>query len=169
MKELIGDYEAFLTSIAQVFEKIGIAKAELVMCDHLCYRVATEERYQQMRELLSNSAQDIGEVPVSGRLITTFELDQPLRAAGWSVPCIELPAPKDGSPYSEGLEHAEFVVPNLQRFMQLHSELPFNTAALTKQINPELGLKMSQHRLSVKFHEIALGAVVRLERRLETK
>lgn len=167
MKEVIGDYDAFVHSINQAFDRIGIDTSELVMCDHLCYRVESEARYREMKESLAVVAQNIGEVPVSGRLISTFEFAQPLEVGGWRIPCIELPAPKEGAPCSEGLEHAEFVVVgSLESFQRRYSSLPFSDKAMGKQINPELGLKMPEHGLSVKFHEIALGAVVRLERRL---
>lgn len=168
MKDIIGDYEYFVGNINRSFENIGInAREELAMCDHFCYRVASEDRYGQMKSILEDVARNIGEVMVSGRLITTFEFSQPLEAGGWRIPCLELPAPKEGSLYEEGLEHAEFVViGSLSDFQVRHRELLFNEDAMTKQINPELGLKMPEHNLSVKFHEIPLGAVVRLEKRI---
>ena len=167
-REVIGDYEAFIDSINSAFDHIGIvADKELVMCDHLCYRVENETRYQEKKGELEAVAEEIGEVMVSGRLITTFELNEPLAAGGWLIPWLELPSPKDGAPYIEGLEHAEFVVlGSLADFRERHDGLPFNDKAMNKKINPELGLKIPEYNLSVKFHEIALGAVVRLEKRL---
>lgn len=167
MKSLIGDYDSFVANINSRFLEIGIyAKSEFTICDHLCYRVETDERYQEMKTLLGSMATSIGEVPVSGRLISTFELQEPIETGGWVIPWIELPAPKEGSEYKEGLEHAEFVVvKSLDDFRDRHSDLPFNDEGISKIINPELGLKIPG--LSVKFHEISLGAVVRLERRLE--
>lgn len=167
MKELIGDYDAFVDTINQQLVEIGInAKKEFTICDHLCYRVETDERYQEMKLLLGEVAKNIGEVLVSGRLISTFELHEPLKTGGWVIPWVELPAPKEGSPYEEGLEHAEFVVVrSLEDFRERHGNLAFNDKGMNKTINPELGLKLPD--TSVKFHEIALGAVVRLEKRLE--
>lgn len=167
MKKLIGDYDGFVDNINKNLAEIGIdTRSEFTICDHLCYRVGTDERYEEMKTLLGSGATNIGEVPVSGRLISTFELQEPLETGGWVIPWIELPAPKEGSGYEEGLEHAEFVVvKSLDDFRARHSDLPFNDKGMSKVINPELGLKLPG--LSVKFHEIALGAVVRLEGRLE--
>ena len=107
----------------------------------------------------------IGEVKVSGRPIATFEFDEPLKAAGWRVPYLELPAPKPGSVYSEGLEHCELVVIGaLDKFAKRYVDLPFDHKGMKKLINPELGLKTDY--MSVKFHEQPLGAVVRIEQRL---
>lgn len=166
MRNIIGDYQGFVATINRRFVEVGIdAGSELVMCDHLCYRVDSQEEYVKMQSLLSKVASNIGEVPVSGRLITTFELHEPLEVGGWTIPYIELPAPKPGSPYPSGLEHAEFVVVSLGDFQNRHNNLPFNDKGMSKVINPELGLNMGD--VSVKFHEISLGAVVRLEERLD--
>lgn len=52
----------------------------------------------------------LAESMVAGRRIATFQIDLWLHVGGWTVPYLELPEPKDGSPYREGLEHAELVV-----------------------------------------------------------
>lgn len=165
MNHLLGDYAGFVQALNSGLEAAGVSRDDLVLCDHLCYRVETDRRYAEMKDSLTAIAKNIGEVSVAGRLISTFELDEPLQTGGWTIPCVELPAPKPGSPYVEGLEHAEFVVVNLERFIDSYIQLPFNTKAMGKQINPELGLALHKG-VSVKFHEIALGAVVRLEGRL---
>ncbi len=165
MKQIIGDYEAFINKTNSGLKATGIDRSELAMCDHLCYRVETLERYEEMSQLLSEKAISLGEAEVSGRMIATFEFIELLEAGGWRIPYLELPQPKGGSPYLEGLEHAEFVViGNLERFQQRHSELPFNTKGMSKKINAELGLKTGD--LSVKFHMQQLGAVIEIEKRL---
>ncbi|MDO8335894.1 MAG: VOC family protein [Candidatus Saccharibacteria bacterium] len=168
MIEILGDYEAFIAKTSKGLEDSGIQRSELAMMDHICYRVETMDRYKDVFRSLGSLANMIGEVEVAGRPIATFELDEPLSAAGWVVPYLELPAPKDGSPYPEGLEHAELVViGDVEKFAKRHSDLPFNRKGMGKAINPELGLKIDG--LSVKFHEQPLGAVVRIEDRLEQK
>lgn len=165
MIEILGDYKTFITDTSKGLEQAGIDRSELAMMDHICYRVETIERYKEMFKSLGTIANMIGEVDVAGRPIASFELNEPLRADGWVVPYLELPAPKDGSPYPEGLEHAELVViGDVEKFAQRHSGLPFNRKGMGKVINPELGLKTDG--LSVKFHEQPLGAVVRIEDRL---
>lgn len=166
MIEILGDFKTFIADTSKGLEKAGIDRSELAMMDHVCYRVETIERYKEMFRSLGTLTNMIGEVDVAGRPIATFELDEPLRADGWVVPYLELPAPKEGSPYPEGLEHAELVViGDVEKFAQHHSDLPFNRKGMDKVINPELGLKTDG--LSVKFHEQPLGAVVRIEERIE--
>jgi predicted metalloenzyme YecM len=163
MKELIGDYEIFIQNISDGLERCGIPRSELTMMDHICYRVETNERYKEMMTELRAYGTMIGENEVSGRLIATFELNTYIHVGGWVVPYIELPAPKEGSFYAEGLEHAELVVAgSLERFLEHHTDLAFGSGGMNKIINPEAGLKADG--ISVKFHEQQLGAVVRIEK-----
>ena len=163
---LLGDTSAFIRAISDGVERCGISRGELAAMDHVCYRVETSERYREMLEHLKGFGTLLGENEVNGRMIATFELDEYLHEAGWTVPYVELPAPKPGSAYAEGLEHAELVVVgSLDRFMARHNDLPFSGGGLSKIINPEAGLKAEG--ISVKFHEQQLGAVVRIEKQLE--
>ncbi len=166
MQNIISGYEAFVDNVNRGLTECGIDRDELAMMDHICYRVETDERYDEMKRKLGEAAHLLGETEVSGRLIATFECDEPLRAGGWQIPCIELPQPKEGAPYPEGLEHVELVtVRSLEQFEALHPDLPFDHKGMGKTINPELGLKHAG--ISVKFHEQPLGAVVRIENRLK--
>lgn len=163
--DIIGNYKLFIEGLDAGLVDSSIERSELAMMDHICYRVATNERYQELLEVLKTRCQFLGEAAINGRPIATFELPDYLRVASWTVPYLELPAPKSGAPYTEGLEHAEFVViGSLDRFQQRHHELHFSYAGMSKIINPELGLKTP--KMSVKFHEQPLGAVVRIEQRL---
>ncbi len=165
MKEILGDYEAFVKGVGVGLAASGIGRRELAMMDHICYRVETQERYKELLDELGSIAVLLGEAKVSGRNIATFELHSYITVDGWVVPYLELPEPKIGSPYPEGLEHAELVViGSLDKFMKEHADLAFDAKGLTREINPELGLKTEL--MSVKFHEQPLGAVVRIEQRL---
>lgn len=165
MQQYIGDYEAFIGTVSTGLAAAGISRSELAMMDHICYRVESQERYDELLGVLSAAALLLGESVVGGRTIATFEFHDYLRVDGWTVPYLELPAPKVGSPYAEGLEHAELVViGGLDRFARRHADLPFDTKGLGKDLNPELGLKIEG--LSVKFHMLPLGAVVGIEQRL---
>lgn len=166
LEACIGDYARFVADVSDGLARCGVQRDELAAMDHICYRVETIDRYREMLEKLKEFGTLLGENEVSGRMIATFELDEYLRADGWTIPYLELPAPKEGSPYSEGLEHVELVViGSLERFMTRHSDLPFSHGGMSKAINPEAGLKAEG--ISVKFHEQQLGAVVRIERRLQ--
>lgn len=165
MHKIIGDYQSFISSINYELDNASIDTRDLAMLDHLCYRVETQDRYDELKQRLSDHDEYLGEATVGGRQISTFEFTDPLEAGGWRIPYLELPEPKAGSPYKEGLEHAEFVViGGLSRFLHKYDRLTFETKALTKKINPEIGLKLGT--VSVKFHEQPLGSIVRLEQSL---
>lgn len=165
MKEIIGDYELFIQNIDAGLKRLGITRDEISMMDHVCYRVETIERYQEMLKKAETIGLLLGESEINGRRIATFEFNDYLQTAGWTVPYLEIPAPKEGSPYSDGLEHAELVViGSLERFLERHKNLPFSYGGISKSINPEAGLKADG--ISVKFHEQQLGAVVRIEKQL---
>lgn len=165
LKQLLGDYESFVADIDAGLKRCGIDARDLSMLDHICYRVETIERYKGMKAALAKCALLLGEAMVGGRLIATFECEEPLEAGEWRIPYVELPQPKEGSPYPEGLEHAEFVVVgSLDRFQRVYPDLPYDRKGMGKTINPELGLKYEG--ISVKFHEQQLGAVVRIEDRM---
>ena len=166
MKELIGDYEQFVANINWGLYELGIETTDLVMMDHLCYRVETERRYHELRRQIGRTATLLGETEVSGRLIAVFDFPEPLEVGGWRIPSLELPQPKQRSPYHEGLEHAEFVtVGSLDWFQGKYEHLPFTHNGMNKKLNPEIGLRHAG--ISVKFHEQPLGAVVRTEKRLK--
>lgn len=165
MRDIIGDFEPFVENINRGLSQVGVSRDELSMMDHICYRVETNGRYFEMLGEIARRAILLGESKINGRMIATFEFHEPLEAGGWRIPYLELPQPKEGSPYAEGLEHAELVViGGLDAFRARHDELPFNDAGMGKAINPELGLKAAG--MSVKFHEQQLGAVVRIEKSL---
>lgn len=165
IQAVIGDYKAFIGNISDALTQLGIKRDEVSMIDHICYRVETYDQYEKMLIEVAKIAKLLGISEINGRPIATFEFNEYLKVAGWTVPYLELPAPKEGSPYIEGLEHAELVVVgNLERFLERHSELPFTYKGINKSINPEAGLKTAG--ISVKFHEQQLGAVVRIEKQL---
>lgn len=168
MENLLGDYHGFVANINRQLEGwMGVDRAKLAMLDHICYRVETLERYHELIQRFGEAALLLGESEINGRPIATFEFKEPLRTGGWRIPYLELPAPKEGSPYNEGIEHAEFVtVGDVEKFAAEHFELPFDRSGMEKLINPELGLKIPEKELSIKFHEQPLGAVVRIEQRL---
>ena len=166
MWNVLGDYKAFIEKVEAVLRDLGVNRDEIAMMDHLCYRVESQERYDQLLTLFSKEAMLLGESEVNGRMIAVFEFQKALQGSGWTVPYLELPAPKLGSSYSEGLEHAELVVlGGLARFMDRHPNISFSLNGMNKLINPEAGVKGGT--ASVKFHELQLGTVVRIEKQLE--
>lgn len=130
--------------------------------DHLCYRVGTTERYALLREALCNESELLAETMISGRPIATFRLHAPIIHGARAIHLVELPAPKPGSAYTEGWEHAEFVVnEDLLAFTQRHAHLNWDLTDLDKPMNADVRLRLGD--FSVKFHRMALDEVIRRE------
>lgn len=161
MNEMIGDYEAFVANINRGLEMAGISREELALLDHLGYRTETLEEYHQALEKFQQIGEDMGAIEVEGRPINIINLHEPLRAGGWTIPFLEVVAPKAASPYRSGLEHAEFVtVRLLGDFERQHADLNFISDAMHRRPNPEL--KYRENGISVKFHRMSIGTVVEL-------
>lgn len=132
--------------------------------DHVCYRVAAMGRYETMRTMLAGSGTLLGEHQIGGRPIATFRLNEPFRFDGRSIAVIELPAPKPGSDYLEGFEHAEFVVPeDPLSFAQRFPLLKWDLDGASKQTNADV--RLNYDGFSVKFHQRSLAEVIADEER----
>ncbi|OGL23896.1 hypothetical protein A2791_03260 [Candidatus Saccharibacteria bacterium RIFCSPHIGHO2_01_FULL_46_30] len=165
MKEVLGDYEAFVAEANKLIDQSGIARKEIIMCDTLCYRVETNERYDELKKLLASHALSSHEEEVNQRMITVYSLREPLNVPGWQrpVPYIEVPQPKPGSPYPEGFDHAQFVtLRGLGEFRAVHTSLPFDEKGLSHTYNQLV--KLSGKDVAIKFHDKHMGSVIELER-----
>ncbi len=104
IKDLIGDYQAFFTSIQEHLQPlhIDISGKEL---SHLNYRVATLPEYEHMRGVLKWYSSELAEIQFKGRQISIFVLKEPLALGeGYGVSMIVLPAPKKERSYPTGLQ-----------------------------------------------------------------
>lgn len=166
LQNIIGDYEQFLKDILQEVQGVGFDLGDFVQLDHLCYRVATIEAYKRKKAELQTTATLLSEVLINGRPIATFHLGEPIRYDGWRVDTIELPAPKEGHPVTEGLEHIEFVLyDGIPAFLKKYAGKPFDLRAVDRGANPEVKLKLNDKH-SVNFHLLSLPAAVYLEEKL---
>jgi len=165
LQEIVGDYSSFLDDILARVESAGFDTNDFIQIDHMCYRSTSSNNYQQKKVELQAVAALVGETSVNDRLISTFRLDQPVIHGRWRIDAVELPAPKPGSDYKEGLEHIEFVLyDDFPTFLQKYADKPFKMRAADRGINPEIGLQLGD--LSVKFHLLNLLTVVYLEQKL---
>jgi len=111
---ILGDTSAFLTRIFSEVSALGI-NVSTFLCDHVCFRVSTLEEYEAKKAQLLKVGELLNEEIIGTRPICTFLLHKPIIfrsnfGVEYSVPCVELPAPKNGSPYRSGLEHVEFAI-----------------------------------------------------------
>ena len=166
MKELIGDYDAFVANVNRGLDEAHIASSELALLDHLGYRTETMDEYSSVLDEFRSLGEDMGEIIIQGRPISIIALQDPIETGGWRIPFLEVIAPKPESPYPSGLEHAEFVTVRLLKdFEKQHSDLLFIRDAMTRRINPEL--KYRENGISVKFHRLSIGSVVEIEEELK--
>lgn len=165
LKQIIGDYPAFLDEILERVRSEGFDLADFVQIDHMCYRTISNENYEDKKGELSSVAKLIGETQINGRPISTFRLNESVTHSTWRIDAIELPAPKAGNVHQEGLEHIEFVLfDDIPTFLKKYDGKPFDMRTANRGINPEIGLQLSE--LSVKFHLLNLPTVVYLEQKL---
>ena len=164
-QDLIGNYSVFLDDILARVEKAGFDLDDFIQVDHLCYRVTSLDGYQQKKQELLSVANLLGETMVNDRPISTFRLKEPIKHSRWRIDAVELPAPKAGSDFAEGLEHIEFVLyDDFPTFLKKYAGKPFKMQASDRGINPEIGLQLGEY--SVKFHLLNLPTVVYIEQKL---
>lgn len=155
ISSVIGDYKSFLDKIFVNLEKAGFDEKEFKELDHICYRVETLERYEEMKNKLAEFSSAQSEVEISGRPILVCRLEDPLVYKDYKIYCLELPAPRAGASFKEGLEHAEFVINStLPEFLEKHKNVEFNMNEYQKGINP--GLIVEFDDCAVKFHTQSL-------------
>ncbi len=150
---------SFLSHIFHTLEtlKIDVSNLEL---DHVCYRVETLQRYEALKKMFETEAELLAEKMISGRPLCIYKLQEPIHYEAREIWVLELPAPKDGSPYQEGFEHVEFVInTSFEDLMQRYPHISFDTKAMGKAINPDIGIEHDGAR--VKFHQNSLEYVVK--------
>jgi predicted metalloenzyme YecM len=163
MKDIIGDYELFVQKADVLVAEHKINLDELVQCDTICYRVETNERYDELKRQLAEVAMMVDETSVNGRLISVFAPKVPLQAGVWkSISYIEVPQPKPGSYYPEGIDHVQMVTRlPLLAFRNEHRDISFEEKGLANKINPLL--KIEGDTVAIKFHDKHMGSVIALE------
>jgi len=185
LDDVIGSVAAFIDACHEELVSHGFdAVARGCEMDHICFRTETRQEYQ---DVLSALVPQLGHVLVEsmigGRPIATVALHQPIEHAGYRVMCIEVPCPKEGSPYRSGLEHAELVVgvptdgvegnTRLLAFMEQCKRdqgitLSFQVDALHKAVNADVSHTFALadgRKGTIKFHTRPLNEVVAWEKR----
>ena len=169
---MLPDHTVFLEQLFSALEPVPGALDHLKL-DHLCYRVETKEQYEKLKSQLLADNDLLVESPINGRRIATFRMAEPFRFRERKIWLLELPEPKDGSPYPEGWEHVEFVTDRplaaFAEWMVDHLGVKaedIDRSGMDKPLNADLRLRL-EGGLSVKFHTLALDEVIRIELKLE--
>jgi predicted metalloenzyme YecM len=160
ISDIIGDYKKFLDDVYKNLEELKISVVGFPI-DHIVYRTTTKERYEAIRKQLLQFGKIISEIIIRERPVAIIKLNEPLMYKGMKISYFEILAPAKGDTFSEGLEHAEFVI-NIE-FSKITEKYPsVNFIFNDKKINPELILKFPNNA-NVKFHELPINEVIKLQ------
>jgi len=161
IENTIGDYKKFLDDVYTNIKGLGINVSDFPI-DHIAYRTTTKEKYEAIRHELSKFGTMISEIIIRERPVAIFKLDDPLDYKGMKISFFEILAPAKGDTfYTEGLEHAEFVVNN--PLLEMINKYPSIDFYFNKsEINPELILRFPI-QANVKFHELPIDEVIKLQ------
>lgn len=154
------DGENFLNQLMAEAESVGLP-ISCFQSDHLCFRVETLEQYSIYKRNLEKEGHLLTEAMVNGRPIATYQLKGPFKIRNQTVNLVELPAPKPGTEYKLGFEHAEFVISDsFDAFASRFPALSFVKSG-AKNLNPELCVKLPSGQ--IKFHHLSLARVIEIE------
>lgn len=160
--EILGDYREYASRVGELLYQYGIDTDELVQCDTLCYECDTNERYEEVKKALAQSATILSEKDVNGRLVSIIQANPPLEAGGWRIPYIELLQPKPTRQNIDGIDCVFFVTAlSVREFYRQHLDTSFNDKGLANKLHPYIELKGEE--VAVKFHDRHFGSVVDLE------
>lgn len=168
LTDIIGNYSIFIDSVEKKLVENGFDLNDFSQMDHICYRTVSEANYIKKKEELNSVAGLLGEALVNDRLIAVFRLNKPIVQGKWRVDCVELPAPKENSPFREGLEHAELVIyDDKDKFLEKYKDKNFEMKSADRGINPEIGFMFDEY--AVKFHLLSLATVLFIENKIGIK
>lgn len=143
-------------------------------CDHIavrCNQFSTAERW---RTGWLQCAKILSENMINGRIITLFDLYQPLQVAGLLIDCVELPYPGRKNYAQESWQHIELVIPcqpqqlNQAVLTHLSDEALVSTdirlgfsqpvARGDTKANPTFSI--SQGDITIKFHPYSIRDII---------
>lgn len=166
-EEIIFDFEEFKLAGEAFFRQLSLDLASKQMpihefvADHLCFRVQYQHEYVHYKSSLCKVAILLTESIVNGRPICTFKLHSPFIIDDKTIDLVELPAPKVGTQYKTGFEHAEFVIS--EHFDVFKGRFPQLKLIEDKEkiLNAEL-IYRSEAGVA-KFHHLSLDRVIEIE------
>ncbi|GMH87145.1 hypothetical protein TrVE_jg6882 [Triparma verrucosa] len=169
----------FLSKIVSSLSTLNIDVSDKVS-DHICYRTSSLSEYTLLTTSFASCPSQLTLLTsssIGGRPISTYKLSKPLECSSHTIDLLELPSPKEGSPYPSGLEHVEFVIPSpchspcssefphsetLKTFAENYQNVKWSYKATDKEVNPDVSVKFDWGG-SCKFHLMDLESVIEWE------
>lgn len=174
LKQVTTQIEPFLDRLLDLLEKENIPVSNMTI-DHVCRRVETIDEYRTIcAELKQQWAKEIGKpATIGGREITTRKLPTSVLykhenlSIQQTIQILELPAPKPNTTYKNGLQHAEFVVPEwLEHLIESTPKTIRDLSGFGKTRNRDIALNRKNGSIEAKFHEKALEDVITEEQNI---
>jgi predicted metalloenzyme YecM len=157
--------ELAIDFLEQLFHKMTVERIEIAPhwdIDHLCYRVDSLSRYEELKTLFKTFGTMLIESDVNGRPIATFKLNFCIKFKDWIIDVVELPAPKVSKLTKEGFEHIEIVCDETFSDLEVkYKHLKLDLGGLEKDFNQEFEIELGERNL--KFHHMSLESVIRVE------
>lgn len=157
--------ENWQTFLAALLAKLKELKIDVSSCqlDHIAYRTTSKQEYEEAKEEFKQLGELLPEVIIRHRRIAIIKLKVPLTYQNYRIEALELLEPAEGDRFRTGFEHAEFVITQkLSDLMEKYPKLDWNTKALARVNNPELGLRLGDN-LGVKFHKMPILEARRIQ------
>jgi len=145
------NFTSFLDRFFEKLNKHGINISEYDL-DHLGYQCSSDKDYDNLKTTFSELGEMFDENVVGGRRVGLFKMNSPIIYKDYSIPAIELIAPKTGQKCPSVLEHAEFVInEKFDTFMNKYPSINWDTSAVDQPMFPMVKLRLDEH-MQVKFH-----------------
>lgn len=148
---ILDNYKLFLDNFFEKLQefKIDVTKYQL---DHLGYQASSNSDYDRLKPQFRKIGKEMPEQMVGGRRVGIFKLNQPLQYKNYSIPAVELVAPKTNQVCPSALEHAEFVInEDFESLTKKYPALNWNKTKINQPKFPMVTLKLDDH-IQIKFH-----------------
>jgi uncharacterized protein len=153
----------FLDDFLERLEKVGVNVSGLEM-DHIAYKTSSVDEYDVMKPKFLKVGEQVHENMVRERRVGIFKLDQPLRYKNYSIPAVELIAPKPGEIIKSGWEHAEIVLKeSYESFMDKYPNLNWDTSVMNSDLFSMIKLKLGED-MQAKFHLMPILEIIKQEK-----
>jgi predicted metalloenzyme YecM len=148
---ILDHYIIFIEEVLKKIHEFEIDVFSLEM-DHIGYQASSDEDYDRLREEFDKLGERVSEEIVGGRRVGIYKLNNPLQYQQYTIPAIELVAPKEKQICPSALEHVEFVIQeSFESFIKRYSNISWDVSAINQKDFPMVKLKLDTY-IQVKFH-----------------